>query len=133
MVIGDAGADKLEIKLLDANDEVVDSKVVKKDSTSGVAQLTPNASGDYKILAEATRSGEEEVKLSTTFEFKNFIQPLQSFAITKVLTGENHSLNVEWESVEEAEYYQVATKKMEQIRIKSSLRKQLILNLIFQI
>ncbi|MDB8458299.1 hypothetical protein [Turicibacter sanguinis] len=111
MVIGDAGADKLEIKLLDANDEVVDSKVVKKDSTSGVAQLTPNASGDYKILAEATRSGEEEVKLSTTFEFKNFIQPLQSFAITKVLTGENHSLNVEWESVEEAEYYQVAIKE----------------------
>lgn len=111
MVIGDNGADKLEVKLLDANDKVVDSKVVKKDSTSGVVQLTPNASGDYKILAEATRNGEEDVKLSTPFEFKNFIRPLQSFAITKVLTGDNHSLNVEWESVEEAEYYQVAIKE----------------------
>ena len=111
MVMGDAGADKLEVQLLDATGKVVDSQSTRKEGSTGVMQLTPPASGSYTLIARATRNGEELVKESEVFVLTDYIRPLQPFTITKAATATNHSLDVEWETVEEAEFYKVEIKE----------------------
>lgn len=111
MVMGQQGADKLEVKLIDSVGNVVDSQITKKDATFAVVQLTPPTSGSYSIVAEASRQDEVELKVSDVMELNDFIRPLQPFNIIKAATAKDHSLDIEWESVAEAQYYTVEMKE----------------------
>ncbi|MDO5293709.1 MAG: fibronectin type III domain-containing protein [bacterium] len=112
MDISDAGADRVEAELIDTEGKVNVKATHRTEGTDGTLVLKPTKSGNFKVVLKAYRAGEEEVKTSSELEVKDYVRPLDSFNITKSLTGKNTTLQLAWEAVSEADTYNVSYKEV---------------------
>lgn len=111
MDISEAGADRVDVELIDENGEVDVEGSYKVQGTEGSVAIKPTKSGSFTVIAKAYRVGESEVKESNTLTVNDFVRPLDSFNITKALTGKNTTLELAWEKVSEADTYNVSVKE----------------------
>ncbi len=110
MLIGPAtdGCDRLYVYMYDATGAEVDKVTVAVQSTEGVAEFSPVATGDYTFTAEAVRTDEESVLSGNTVEAKGYVLPLGVTTITSATSTGNGKISIVWLPVDEAEAYIVS-------------------------
>ena len=104
--IGGIYADSIDIKMFDANGELVETLSSAAEANSGEIVFTPSASGDYTFQAVLKRSGEVN-KTSAKTEPVSFILPMAQPVIINAENQGNGNVRFTWKAVAEAESYQV--------------------------
>ncbi|MDO5519941.1 MAG: fibronectin type III domain-containing protein [bacterium] len=112
MDISNSGADRVVAQLIDADGKVDTKATYRTEGNEGSIALKPTKSGNFKVVVNAYRAGEEEVKSSSELAVNDYVRPLDSFEITKALTGKNSSLQLAWEKVSEADTYNISYKEV---------------------
>ena len=103
-VTGYKGADTIVFSLKDSTGTVVATQTVSGTATSGTVSFTPSASGDYSIVAVASRDGLED-KTSEEVSVTGFELPLTTPVISSATSAGSGTVDVVWEAVTEADYY----------------------------
>ncbi len=100
------GADKVTVIMYDEEGNTVDTASYADKGTSGTVSFTPESSGTYTFVAEASRSDEETVKTSASLS-ADFTLPLATPSIKSVTSQGGGTVIVKWDAVAEAESYVV--------------------------
>ncbi|MCD8379001.1 MAG: fibronectin type III domain-containing protein [Lachnospiraceae bacterium] len=104
VISGTEGADKVAVTMFDTDGNTVDTASYADKGTSGTVSFTPESSGTYTFVAEASRSDEETVKTSVSASAE-FTLPLATPSIKSVTSQGGGSVIVKWDAVAEAEEY----------------------------
>ncbi|MCD8326260.1 MAG: fibronectin type III domain-containing protein [Lachnospiraceae bacterium] len=104
VISGTEGADKVTVTMYDADENIVDTASYADKGTSGSVSFTPESSGTYTFVAQASRSDEETVKTSEVVSAE-FVLPLETPSIKSVTSQGGGSVIVKWDAVAEAEEY----------------------------
>lgn len=104
--VGGIFADAIEVKMLTADGEIVDTVSYTAECNEGEVVFTPNASGTYKFQAVLRRSGALG-KNSNVTNSVNFILPMREPVIINVENQGGGAVKFSWKEVPEAESYRV--------------------------
>jgi len=110
MLVGAAtdGCDKMYIYMYDETGAEAGKVTVAVESTQGVAEFTPAASGNYTFQAEAVRNDEETTLKSARLPFDGYVLPLGITTITSATNRGNGAVALVWLPVAEADSYAVS-------------------------
>lgn len=103
-VIGDEGADKVEVLMYDEEGKEAASAYSTSEKKQTVLPLSPKASGTYTFKAVTSRDDEQEEKESETKELE-FVLPLTAPVMKSAVNLGSGNVEVTWEEVPGAEYY----------------------------
>ena len=105
MVIGYDGADSVTVELYNGAGTLIDSKSVADSGTGATVSFTPAASGSYAVRVIASRLDETDKVVARAVE--DFVLPLATPIISSATSVGGGKVSVVWESVAEADSYNV--------------------------
>lgn len=105
-LVGGIYADSLEVRMLNAAGEIVDTISYATESNKGSVEFEPNASGSYTFQAVLRRSGALG-KTSNVTEKVDFVLPMKTPVIIGVENQGGGAVKFSWKEVSEAESYKV--------------------------
>ena len=106
MVIGYDGADSVTVTLKDGSGNVIDTKSVADTGNGGSVSFQPTASGSYAVWITASRADEAD-KTGAGMAVEDFLLPLSAPTIASATSLGGGKVNLIWDSVAEAESYNV--------------------------
>ncbi|SEW01571.1 right-handed parallel beta-helix repeat-containing protein [[Clostridium] fimetarium] len=107
MVVGYDGADKVNVIMKNASEEILDTKSSSKEGTNASVTFTPSASGDYHFSIAAVRADNAD-KVGIDSTFVGFSLPLAKASFSSATSIGGGKVALVWADVKEATAYDIS-------------------------
>ncbi len=105
-VVGNDGADKLSVVVLDKDGKEIDVKNTVVENNKHVITYAPESSGKYTFTAKLIRDGEAD-KVGTDKKSIDFVKPLGIPVLSSATSKGDGKVSIKWDKVDEATGYKV--------------------------